>query len=55
MKRLAEPKEIAKAALFLSTDLASFVTGSALWANGGNAAVKIQGFGVLVANHGKPL
>jgi NAD(P)-dependent dehydrogenase (short-subunit alcohol dehydrogenase family) len=41
MKRLAEPEEIAQAALFLASDMASFVTGSALWADGGNAAVKL--------------
>lgn len=41
MKRIAEPEEIAKAALFLASDMASFVTGSALWADGGNAAVKL--------------
>lgn len=41
MKRIAEPEEIARAALFLASDLASFVTGSALWADGGNAAVKL--------------
>ncbi|GGE09134.1 short-chain dehydrogenase [Polymorphobacter glacialis] len=41
MKRLAEPEEIAKAALFLASDMASFVTGSALWVDGGNAAVKL--------------
>ena len=41
MKRIAEPEEIAKAALFLVSDLASFVAGSALWADGGNAAVKL--------------
>jgi NAD(P)-dependent dehydrogenase (short-subunit alcohol dehydrogenase family) len=41
MKRLAEPEEIARAALFLASDMASFVTGSALWADGGNAAVKL--------------
>ncbi|MBU0557102.1 MAG: SDR family oxidoreductase [Alphaproteobacteria bacterium] len=41
MKRIAEPKEIAQAALFLVSDMASFVTGSALWADGGNAAVKL--------------
>jgi NAD(P)-dependent dehydrogenase (short-subunit alcohol dehydrogenase family) len=40
MKRIAEPEEIASAALFLASDMASFVTGSALWADGGNAAVK---------------
>ncbi|HEY8577952.1 MAG TPA: SDR family oxidoreductase [Devosia sp.] len=41
MKRIAEPEEIAKAALFLASDMSSFVTGSALWADGGNAAVKL--------------
>ncbi|PWR20787.1 SDR family oxidoreductase [Zavarzinia compransoris] len=40
-KRLATPAEIARAALFLASDMASFVTGSALWADGGNAAVKL--------------
>ena len=40
MKRIAEPEEIAQAALFLASDMSSFVTGSALWADGGNAAVK---------------
>ncbi|GHH20624.1 short-chain dehydrogenase [Sphingomonas glacialis] len=40
MKRIADPDEIANAALFLASDMASFVTGSALWADGGNAAVK---------------
>jgi NAD(P)-dependent dehydrogenase (short-subunit alcohol dehydrogenase family) len=41
MKRIAEPEEIARAALFLASDMASFVAGSALWADGGNAAVKL--------------
>ncbi len=41
MKRIAAPEEIARAALFLASDMASFVTGSALWADGGNAAVKL--------------
>ena len=41
LKRIAEPEEIAQAALFLSSSMASFVTGSALWADGGNAAVKL--------------
>ncbi|WP_279479202.1 SDR family oxidoreductase [Aureimonas sp. SK2] len=40
MKRIAQPDEIARAALFLASDMSSFVTGSALWADGGNAAVK---------------
>jgi NAD(P)-dependent dehydrogenase (short-subunit alcohol dehydrogenase family) len=41
MKRSADPAEIARAALFLASDMASFVTGSILWADGGNAAVKL--------------
>lgn len=41
MKRIADPEEIAQAALFLASDMASFVTGSAIWADGGNAAVKL--------------
>lgn len=41
MKRIARPEEIAQAALFLVSDMASFVTGSAIWADGGNAAVKL--------------
>jgi NAD(P)-dependent dehydrogenase (short-subunit alcohol dehydrogenase family) len=40
MKRIAEPEEIAEAALFLASDMSSFVAGSALYADGGNAAVK---------------
>lgn len=40
MKRIARPEEIASAALFLASSMASFVTGSALFADGGNAAVK---------------
>lgn len=40
MKRLARPEEIASAALFLASPMASFVTGTALYADGGNAAVK---------------
>lgn len=41
MKRIARPEEIAQAALFLASDMSSFVTGSALWADGGNSAVKL--------------
>ncbi|NRQ15319.1 SDR family oxidoreductase [Ensifer sesbaniae] len=40
MKRIAQPEEIAQAALFLSGPMASFVSGAALFADGGNAAVK---------------
>ena len=41
MKRIADPDEIARAALFLASDMASFVSGSSLWVDGGNAAVKL--------------
>lgn len=40
MKRIALPEEIASAALFLASPMSSFVTGSALFADGGNTAVK---------------
>lgn len=40
LKRMADPEEIAKAALFLMSDEASFVTGSALIADGGNSVCK---------------
>lgn len=40
MKRIARPEEIAAAALFLASPQSSFVAGSALFADGGNAAVK---------------
>lgn len=40
MKRIAQPKEIASAALFLASPMSTFVTGSALFADGGNSAVK---------------
>lgn len=35
LKRLAEPDEIAKVALFLASDQSSFITGSAMLADGG--------------------
>lgn len=41
MKRIADPMEIARAALFLASEMASFVTGSSLWVDGGNASVKL--------------
>jgi len=40
LKRIAEPQEIANAALFLASGMASFVAGSALYVDGGNSAVK---------------
>ncbi len=40
MKRLAEPHEIASAAMFLASDMSSFVTGTHLYVDGGNSAVK---------------
>lgn len=40
LKRIARPEEIAAAALFLAGPMGSFVAGSALYADGGNAAVK---------------
>jgi len=40
LKRMAEPKEIARAAAFLLSDHASFVTGTALLADGGNSISK---------------
>lgn len=40
LKRIARPEEIAQAALFLAGPMASFVAGSALYADGGNSAVK---------------
>jgi len=41
LKRMAEPGEIAKAALFLISDSASFVTGSAMVVDGGNSISKL--------------
>ncbi|SFB02655.1 NAD(P)-dependent dehydrogenase, short-chain alcohol dehydrogenase family [Rhizobium sp. NFR07] len=40
VKRIAQPEEIANAALFLASSMSSFVRGSALFADGGNSAVK---------------
>lgn len=39
MARLAEPREIAHAALFLASDAASFITGTVLMADGGYTAI----------------
>lgn len=41
LKRMAEPSEIAQAALFLISDHASFVTGSAMIVDGGNSVTKL--------------
>ncbi len=40
LRRIAAPDEIAQAALFLASDMASFVAGSALYADGGVSAVR---------------
>lgn len=40
LKRMAEPEEIARVALFLLSDEASFVTGAAIAADGGNTIFK---------------
>ena len=40
LKRMAEPAEIAQVALFLLSDRSSFVTGSAMLADGGNSISK---------------
>ena len=42
VRRIARPEEIASAALFLLSELSSFVIGSELWADGGNSATKVQ-------------
>ena len=41
LKRMADPAEIARAALFLASDAASFVTGTAMLVDGGNAICKV--------------
>jgi NAD(P)-dependent dehydrogenase (short-subunit alcohol dehydrogenase family) len=40
LRRIARPEEIAEAVCFLASPAASFVAGAALFADGGNAAVK---------------
>ena len=40
LKRMAEPEEIARAAMFLLSDAGSFVTGSAMLCDGGNSISK---------------
>lgn len=35
LKRIADPREVARSALFLASDMSSFVTGSAMLADGG--------------------
>ncbi|AJE44939.1 SDR family NAD(P)-dependent oxidoreductase [Celeribacter indicus] len=39
LQRIGEPEEIAEVAVFLSSDRASFVTGSDYWVNGGSIPV----------------
>lgn len=41
LKRIAEPEEIAAAALFLASDEARFVTGTAMLVDGGNSITKV--------------
>lgn len=41
LKRMAKPEEIAQAALFLLSDQASFITGSAMLVDGGNSISKV--------------
>lgn len=41
LKRMAEPSEIARSAMFLLSDQASFVTGTAMIADGGNSINKL--------------
>lgn len=41
LKRIARPEEIAEAALFLLSDAASFITGSALFADGGVSVARV--------------
>lgn len=40
LKRIAQPAEIAQAMLFLASPMSSFIAGSAMYVDGGNAAVK---------------
>ncbi|HWL63101.1 MAG TPA: SDR family oxidoreductase [Steroidobacteraceae bacterium] len=40
LKRIARPAEIAQAMLFLAGPMSSFIAGSAMYVDGGNAAVK---------------
>uniref|UniRef100_A0A2A4YY29 Short-chain dehydrogenase n=1 Tax=OCS116 cluster bacterium TaxID=2030921 RepID=A0A2A4YY29_9PROT len=41
LKRIAQPEEIAQAALFLASDASSFVTGTATMVDGGNSINKV--------------
>lgn len=40
VKRIAQPEEIASVIAFLASPAASFITGAALFADGGNSSVK---------------
>ncbi len=50
LARMGRPDEIANAALFLATDQASFITGSALFADGGEAQAMLSFAGARTAD-----
>lgn len=45
LRRLGEPEEVAEAVLFLSSDRASFITGTELMVDGGYSAIGPEGLG----------